>query len=154
MSLPLINLSNAEATFIQCQECKHFWKPSKPCHSGIYWIALIAYSQISTHTPGFSGFFKDFVHYFVLANLATFSIRVKHWHWSTLTHKCSQRSKVAWQFWWIFQPKADLEKIFVQEMCFKPLSTTHLQIVCKIILNLQVIVKSIKDPDDNFKCTS
>ena len=32
----------------------------------------------------------------------------------------------------------------------KMLPTVLLQIFCKIILNLQVIVKNIKDPDDNF----
>ena len=32
----------------------------------------------------------------------------------------------------------------------KMLSTTLLQIVCKIVPNFQVIVKNIKDPDDNF----
>ena len=32
----------------------------------------------------------------------------------------------------------------------KMLPTVLLQICCKIISNLQVIVKSIKDPDDNF----
>ena len=50
-------------------------KPSKPCHGGIHWIALVAYSQMSTHVPGFRSFFR-FLHTFVLAKLATSSIRV------------------------------------------------------------------------------
>ena len=33
-------------------------------------------SQISTHVPGFSHFLKVFLHHFVLAKLATSSIRV------------------------------------------------------------------------------
>ena len=32
--------------------------------------------------------------------------------------------------------------------------STLLQIICKIIINFQVIAKTIKDPDDNFKCDS
>ena len=32
----------------------------------------------------------------------------------------------------------------------KMLPTLLLQIFCKIILNFQVVVKNIKDPDDNF----
>ena len=38
-------------------------------------------------------------------------------------------------------------------MLFRIMPTTILQIVCKIILNSKVIIKSIKDPDDNFKST-
>ena len=37
---------------------KYFWKPSKPCHVGIHWIALAEYSQMSTHVPGFQSFFR------------------------------------------------------------------------------------------------
>ena len=36
----------------------------------------------------------------------------------------------------------------------KTLPATLLQIFCKVILNYQVIVKNIKDPDDNFKSIS
>ena len=36
-------------------------------------------------------------------------------------------------------------------MYIRSLSITLLQIFCKIILDLGVIVKSIKDPDDNFE---
>ena len=36
-------------------------------------------------------------------------------------------------------------------MLLRTLSTTLLEIFCKIILNFQLIVKSITDPEDNFK---
>ena len=36
-------------------------------------------------------------------------------------------------------------------MLIRTLSTTLLEIFFEIILNFQVIVKSIKDPEDNFK---
>ena len=61
------------------QERKHLWKPSKPSHVGIYWKALIEYSQMSTHFPGFQTFLVSFLHKFVLAKLAISSIRVKTW---------------------------------------------------------------------------
>ena len=41
-----INPSNAEATFVRSKKKRRdFWKPSKPCHVGIHWIALAEYSQ-------------------------------------------------------------------------------------------------------------
>ena len=46
---------------------------------GIHCIALVEYSQISTHVPGFQSYFRFFLHHFVLAILATSSIRVKIW---------------------------------------------------------------------------
>ena len=58
--------------------CKDFWKLSKPCHVGIYWIALTEYSQMSTHMPGFQSVFSFMCH-FVLAKLASSSIRVEVW---------------------------------------------------------------------------
>ena len=54
-----------------------FWKPSKPFHVCINWIALADNSQMSTHRPGFQSFLKVFLHHFVMANLTTGSIRVK-----------------------------------------------------------------------------
>ena len=39
---------------------KYIWKPSKPCHVGIYWVALAEYSKMSTHVPGFRSFFIFF----------------------------------------------------------------------------------------------
>ena len=45
----------------------------KPFNVGTQWVAFAEYSQMSTHVPGFSGFFN----HFVLAKLATSSIRVR-----------------------------------------------------------------------------
>ena len=42
----------------KAQRCKDFWKPSKPCHTGIYWISLA--EQKSTHCQGLS-FFRVFI---------------------------------------------------------------------------------------------
>ena len=62
--------------FSKAQGCKDCWKPSKPCHLGIHWIALTEYSLMSTHVPGFQSF-SAFLHHFVLAKLTTSSTRVK-----------------------------------------------------------------------------
>ena len=48
-----INPSDAKATFVQNMRTQRSWKPSKPCHVGIYGIAFAEYSQMSTHVPGF-----------------------------------------------------------------------------------------------------
>ena len=56
---------------------RDFWKPCKLCCGAIHWIALTEYFQMSTHLPGFQPFFR-FLHHFVMAKLATSSIRVKH----------------------------------------------------------------------------
>ena len=55
---------------------KYFWKSSKPCHVGIHLKALAGCSLMSTYMPGFQSFFRFFAS-FVLAKLATSSIRVK-----------------------------------------------------------------------------
>ena len=52
LTLPMLRLHLPKA-----QECKNLWKPSRPCHVGIHWIALTEYSQMSTHVPGFRWFF-------------------------------------------------------------------------------------------------
>ena len=57
---------------------KIFWKPSKPFHVGIHWLALAEYSQMNTHTPGFQSLFS-FLRHIVLAKLATTNIRVKQY---------------------------------------------------------------------------
>ena len=88
----LLNPSNAEASSVQStrmqtsrrfskilSNAKNFWKPSKPCHVGIHWKALAEYFQLSTHLPGFQSF-SGFLHHFVLAKLATSSMRVNTWH--------------------------------------------------------------------------
>ena len=41
----------------EAQECKHFWKTSKPRHVGIYWIAVAVYSQMSYPLDRVSVFF-------------------------------------------------------------------------------------------------
>ena len=50
-------------------------KASKPCHVGIHWKALTEYYQMSTHVAGVQSF-SVFFNHFVLAKLATRSIRV------------------------------------------------------------------------------
>ena len=79
LTLPMLRLLLSKAH--RCNFNKDFWKPSKPCHVGIYWKALTEYCQMSTHLPGFqscfvSVFFLGFSHHFVLPKLATCSIRV------------------------------------------------------------------------------
>ena len=44
-------------------------------------------------------------------------------------------------------------KIFEGEMLDRTLPTNYLQTFCKTILNFQVIIKSIKDPDEDFRVT-
>ena len=60
VTLPMLRLLSSIA-----QGCKPL-----PCHVDIHWIALTEYSQMK-----FQSFFM-FLHHFVLANLATSSIRV------------------------------------------------------------------------------
>ena len=55
------------------QGCKVFWKPYKPCHVGMHWIALTEYSQMSTHVPGLQSSLSFSLHYVELAKLATIS---------------------------------------------------------------------------------
>ena len=82
--LSTINPSNAEATYVQSTRTQRLWKPSKPFHISTHWKALTEYSQMSTYLPGFHSFL-GFSHHFVLAKLATSSIRVNlramrtHW---------------------------------------------------------------------------
>ena len=42
-------------------------------------------------------------------------------------------------------------KIFDEEMLIQKLATILLQIFCNFVFNSQLKVKSIIDPDDNFK---
>ena len=55
-STSLFNPSNAETTIVQSTRRQRSLKPSKPCHVGIHWIALLEYSQVNIHVPGFQGF--------------------------------------------------------------------------------------------------
>ena len=63
-TFPMLRLFSSKAP-----GCKDLWKPLKPCHVGIHWIALAEHSQMSTHLPGFRPFFR-FLPHFVLAKLA------------------------------------------------------------------------------------
>ena len=74
LTLPMLRLLSSKA-----QGCKDFWEPSKSCHAGIHWVALTEYSQMSTHLPG-SQSFSGVLHHFVLAKLATSSIKIKTSH--------------------------------------------------------------------------
>ena len=74
LTLPMLRLLPSKA-----QGCKEFLKPSKPWHVGIHRTALAEYSQMSTHVQGFKSFLKAFLHHFVLAKLATSSIRFKYY---------------------------------------------------------------------------
>ena len=95
----LVNPSNAEAILSsKAQGHKYFWKPSKPCHIGIYWIALVEYSRMSTHMPGFQSF-SGFLHYFVLAKLATSSLTVK-FRWTFLLLIFFQTRLLSVNFHW------------------------------------------------------
>ena len=73
---PLFNPSAAEITCVQCTKKKKKKKSTQPCHVGIHWKALTEYVQMSTHLSWFRSFFR-FLHHFLLAKLATTSIRVK-----------------------------------------------------------------------------
>ena len=62
-----LNLSNAEATFVQMKRAQRLFykKQPKPCHVGTHWIALADNSQMSTHESQclsnfFSGSFASF----------------------------------------------------------------------------------------------
>ena len=60
---------------------KPFENPSKPCHVDIHCMAITEYSQTSTQyypCARVSVMFLEFLHDFVLAKLATSSIRVNH----------------------------------------------------------------------------
>ena len=53
LDITLLTLQMLRLFSSKAQERNNFCKPSKPCHVGIYWIALAQYSQMSTHVPGF-----------------------------------------------------------------------------------------------------
>ena len=64
--ISLVNLPMLRLLLSKAQGCNDFWKPSKPCHIGIHWVAPAEYSQMSTHVPGCQSFFS-FLHSFVMA---------------------------------------------------------------------------------------
>ena len=56
LTIPMLRLLSSNAHLGH----KDFWKPSKPYHVGIHWMALAEHSQMSTHVPGFQPFFSFF----------------------------------------------------------------------------------------------
>ena len=60
LALPMLRLLSSNA-----QGCKYFWKPSKPCHVGVHWIALTEYSQMSTYMLGFQWLFRIFTLFYI-----------------------------------------------------------------------------------------
>ena len=58
------------------KEAKKSKTPPKRCHVGIHYKTQSEHSQMRTHVPGFSSFSMFFLYHFVLANLATSSIRI------------------------------------------------------------------------------
>ena len=58
-------------------------------------------------------------------------------------------AKTAWQFWWYLSNQSNLKKIFEGELFIKFLSTTFLQMFCKLMLNFKVIFKSMTAPDNS-----
>ena len=69
LTLPVLWLLSPKA-----QGCEVSWKPSKPCHVGVHWIALAEYYQMSTNMIYAFSHFSAFLHYCILAKLATSSI--------------------------------------------------------------------------------
>ena len=70
------NPTNAEATFGQSTRTQSFLKNICTLSCWYSLEALSEYSQMNTHMPGFQSYFI-FFHHFILAKLATSSIRVK-----------------------------------------------------------------------------
>ena len=65
----IIKPFNAEATSVQRTRMQLFWKPSKPCHVGIHWIALTELSQMSTNLTGFQ-LFRSFYASFSIGQIS------------------------------------------------------------------------------------
>ena len=61
--------------------------------------------------------------------------------------KCSQWPKAAVQLWRIISGASKVVIRFEGEMSIRTLSTTLLQMFCKIILHSQVIVKGVIESD-------
>ena len=55
---------------------KQIFQKPKLCHVGIHLSTLAEYPQMSTPVPGLNSNFLGFLHHFLLAKLATSSIRV------------------------------------------------------------------------------
>ena len=74
LTLPMVRLLSSKT-----KASKDFRKPSKPCYVGIHLIALAKCWVLLDEYPcaRVSVIFQGFLHHFVLAKLATSSIRVK-----------------------------------------------------------------------------
>ena len=57
-------------------------------------------------------------------------------------------AKTARQFWRYLTNKSNIQKIFEEELFIATLSTTLLQIFCKVMLHSKIIFKSMSGPDD------
>ena len=114
----------------------------KPCQVGTYRRVLSEIYLMNTNTTGFRRFSK-FCILVLWRNVALALEGLPNW--------CLQRLKAAGQFGWYQVGKSKMEKIFEGEMLDRTLPTTLFRIFCKIMLNFQVIIKSIEDPDEDFK---
>ena len=61
----ILTLSILRRLSYEGQGFKIFFKSPRPCHVGIFLIALAEYSQMSTHVPGFQLFFRFFALFYI-----------------------------------------------------------------------------------------
>ena len=94
--MPYLNLCKADVFFIVQEMCKtqitQFKQQLHPSHR----VALAEYSHMSTHLPGFQSF-SVFLHHFVLAKIATCSIRVNECIWEQMS--ATNRTSIPADFW-------------------------------------------------------
>ena len=122
LTLPLLRL------LLSCaQECKFFWKLSKPCHVGIHWKALLSTLRWVPICQGF-GHLQGFLHHFVVAKLAISSIRVKLvWTvlWSVAYQKLFLKPPVQACAWCLYQREL---------ICYAPLQASQSWAYQKLLL--------------------
>ena len=129
----------------KAQGAKDSWKTSQPCYVGIHWIALAEHSPMSTNVPGSFCNFSVFLQHFVLAKLATSSLRVNPLTsrvriWSeNLNPFMPTVAKADWQFWWYRSNKNNIKKIFKGELF---ISTQIISLLIFCIANLCFISMS------------
>ena len=70
LTFPMLRLQSSKA-----KGRKHFWKPSKPCHVGIHWKALVEHYQMSTNVTGFQSFFQLFFKWLCFVQIS----HQQHW---------------------------------------------------------------------------
>ena len=89
----------ASATFVRSTKAQWYWKPSKPFHVGIHWIMLSL--RTLRWVPMCQGLshFSGVLHYFVLAKLATSSIRVNYRDWKQPVSWCTTCWPATWWEW-------------------------------------------------------